>query len=679
MKKLFLIFGGTILFLILAVVIIPFLIPVEKYKQVITNQVKVATGRDLAINGSLKLSLFPSITLDANDVQFSNAPGAAEPVMARFDTMKVGVQLFPLFSGELKVDGFELVKPVIHLAVDQNGKGNWELDVPKSPDATETEPADLDEVLDKLTLGIVRITDGLVTYSDARDNSHHEVSAVNSTLNLPRYNGPLDFKGDFVWNKEKLNLALTAANIKNLMDGKEEAFTASVTSTPINFAVDGKGRMAENFALVGAADIDVPNLRTLAAWAGSPLDTPGTGFGPLKLKGDLDLSDDVYSFRNARIEFDKIKADGELTVRTGGDRLALKGTLNAEALDLNPYLTPEITTEKWAGWSEEPIDVSALKTVDADFTFETGSLLYRKIEIGKSRLSLDLKDGLLNANLQEMQLYGGSGKGTISVNGRGSTPALTATFQIADINAEPFLKDAGDFDRLSGTLSTDLKVTASGRHQKAMVSTLNGNGTFAFKDGSLKGVDIAGIAETIEKVVNGFKGGGTGLLQSLTTGDLTGSIKSIASIFGGAGEVNKSTKFSSLAGSWSSENGVVNQPDLELIGPHVNNRTLLKMNGSGQIHLAQESLNYEAQVRSFAKASTDGTGIGGTVRLEGPLMDPYPCVVLGNLCLGKKTKAQDLLKSTAKDQIKNLIPGASDDESKPDVKGLKDKLKGFKF
>ncbi|MDA5194720.1 AsmA family protein [Govanella unica] len=675
MKKLLLIVGAIVLLLVVAIVAIPFLIPVERYKQEISAQVKTATGRDLALNGPLKLSLFPSIVLKADDVHFSNVPGATEPDMARFETLKIAVKLMPLFAGKLQVDGFELVKPVIHLAIDKTGKGNWEFDVAPDQTKPETEAGNLDEVLQNLTLGLVKLSDGLVTYSDARDGTHQELSAINSSLDLPKYDGPLAVKGDFVWNKEKIDLALTAANLKKLMEGQQENFTAKVSAAPVNFSVDGQGRMAEKFALIGKATLDVPSLRKLAAWTGNPLEAPGSGFGPLKLSGDLDLANDAYAFKNATIQFDKINATGALTVKTGGERLALSGNLTADALDLNPYLPPEEPESKWAGWSEEPIDVSGLKAADADFAFKTKSLTYRKIQIGQSSLHLDLKAGILNANLQEMALYGGSGKGSVTVNGSGTTPSISANFQLSKVNAEPLLKDAGDFDKLSGTLTTNLAVTTSGKHQKAMISALNGNGSFAFADGSLKGVDIAAVATSIEKVVNGFKGGGTGLLTGLTSGDLTGSIKGIASMFGGAGEVNQSTKFSSLKGTWSSANGTVSQPDLQLIGPYVNNRTLLKMTGHGQIMLPPQTLDYEATVHSFAKATVDNTGIGGTVRLSGPLSDPYPCVVLGSLCLGKKTSAGDLLKSGAADQLKSLIPGKTDGVGS----SLKDKLKGFKF
>src|SRR5690606_34166320 len=82
MKKVLIALGVILALVILAVIIIPFLIPVEKYKEEIAAQVKSSTGRDFVIAGPLSLSLFPNIALSAEDVRFANWPASKEPQMA---------------------------------------------------------------------------------------------------------------------------------------------------------------------------------------------------------------------------------------------------------------------------------------------------------------------------------------------------------------------------------------------------------------------------------------------------------------------------------------------------------------------------------------------------------------------------------------------------------------------
>src|SRR5262245_44596969 len=106
--------------LIVVVVALPFLLPASVYKEQIIEQTRLATGRDLKIDGDLKISLWPALGVEVTKVRFANAPGAAEPEMATMDSLVVGAELFPLLSGNLKVTELRLVKPVINLEIDKD-------------------------------------------------------------------------------------------------------------------------------------------------------------------------------------------------------------------------------------------------------------------------------------------------------------------------------------------------------------------------------------------------------------------------------------------------------------------------------------------------------------------------------------------------------------------------------
>src|SRR5690606_14094693 len=178
---------------ILAVIVIPFLIPVDKYKEEIAAQVKSSTGRDFVIAGPLSLSLFPNIALSAEDVRFANWPASKEPQMATLKELKLSVALMPLLSGKMQIKGFTLVEPVIHLERDKNGRGNWEFDTaakePASPEPAES--GDIGSMIEKLQLGDFRISNGLVTDLDpASGPERMEVKNINLRASLPAYAAP---------------------------------------------------------------------------------------------------------------------------------------------------------------------------------------------------------------------------------------------------------------------------------------------------------------------------------------------------------------------------------------------------------------------------------------------------------------------------------------------------------
>jgi hypothetical protein len=64
--------------------------------------------------------------------------------------------------------------------------------------------------------------------------------------------------------------------------------------------------------LDGTVNLNVPSVRGLAQWAGTPLNAPGNGFGPLAIAGKLSLAGDKIGFSDASLSLDKINGKGEV-------------------------------------------------------------------------------------------------------------------------------------------------------------------------------------------------------------------------------------------------------------------------------------------------------------------------------------------------------------------------------
>jgi len=684
MKKILIGIVGLVVVLIAAAIVIPLFIPVDKYKAEITERTRDATGRDLVIDGPISLSLFPSIALSAEDVRFSNRPGGRAENMATLDRLRVSVKLLPLLTGALEIDGFELVNPVIALEVDRNGTGNWVM----GDAGAETQAAPESgggaggmDFLNGLSLSDITLENGRISYWDAATNEEMVVENINASLALPAFDKRLSGSGKLDWNGETVDLDFSLDNPRGFLDGAAQPFTMSVSAPRLSLDVDGSARMADEAAVNGTVELDVPSIRELAAWAGTPLDMPGDGLGPLKISGKLAYQGSAAAFTDARIAIDDMNATGSLSVDTGGAVPKVTGRLDVDTLDLNPYMPPPTDEPVEIVWSEEPIDASGLKAANLDFEFTAGQILVQKIRIGKSALDLTVQDGVLTAALTEMALYQGSGQGSVTLDGRQPNLGLAANFALNGVQAEPLMMDAAEMDRLAGTLTTDFDVAANGQSQKALVSTLDGKGTFKFLDGEIRGVNLAKIASTIEGVVNGVSDGGGDFLKTLVSGNVMGTLKNLGAMFGGKGDVNETTKFTSLTGDWTAENGVVSNPNLNMVGPLVNNRALLSMTGKGMLDLPQQTINYEASLRSFSQTDTsDKTGVGGTVRLTGMMTAPDACVVLGKLCIGPGTKPAELVGQ----KLLGGVGGGGDEASSPEdkvksvTKGLKGLLGGKK-
>jgi AsmA protein len=131
------------------------------------------------------------------------------------------------------------------------------------------------------------------------------------------------------------------------------------------------------------------------------------------------------------------------------------------------------------------------------------SLAAGKMQIGRSSLTLAISGGKLRANLKQLELYGGKGRGVITLDETAAGPRIGLDFEISGVQAEPFLTDAMGFQKLTGTGNVALRVVAAGRSQRGWMQSLGGTAQIRFADGSIKGINLAEIARTISSALTG--------------------------------------------------------------------------------------------------------------------------------------------------------------------------------
>lgn len=581
MKKLLIGVGVLVLLIVIVVVAVPFFVPVDTMKSELIAKVKEATGRDLRVNGKVSFSVLPSLALEAEDVSFANPPGAASPDMAKLGKLEVELKLIPLLSSRVEVAKLVLVDPAINLEVDKQGRPNWQFATGTAAHPAATTPAPPPAAsgggtsLNELELDDVRLENGTLTYSDQRSGEKLSLEKVAMSLSLPGLDSPFKADGAAVYRGEKMALTVSVASPRNLMAQKASPVVLKLDSKPVSFDFTGDAASTTPLKLDGNVALKIPSLRGLAQWAGVPLDAPGSGFGPLSLAGKVSLAGNKMGFADAKLALDQINAQGALTVETGGARPALKGELAVDKLDVNPYLPPPSTAKSGSGgWSDAPLEVGALKAADVDFNLSANALQYRKLLIGKSALAMHLKDGRFEADLSQLALYQGNGKGKVVLDGSGSVPAIEFQVALSQVQLEPLLNDYMAMDRLGGAGAINLHVTGHGKSQREIIGALGGNGNFDVSRGKIKGMNLVAM------------------------------VKNVTAAFEGGARSTQETDFSELTGTFTISNGIAHNSDLQLKSQD------LPMTGAGTIDLPHRTVAYKVTPRV--------AGLGVPVDIKGP-------------------------------------------------------------
>src|SRR5215475_3202260 len=106
----------------------------NNFKPRIVSTVKQATGRDLSLQGDIKLSVFPWIALQLGPASLGSPPEFKGAPFLSFNRADVRVKLLPLLHKQLEVDRVELDGLDLKLIKNEQGKGNWEMgDETKKP------------------------------------------------------------------------------------------------------------------------------------------------------------------------------------------------------------------------------------------------------------------------------------------------------------------------------------------------------------------------------------------------------------------------------------------------------------------------------------------------------------------------------------------------------------------
>ena len=320
------------------------------------------------------------------------------------------------------------------------------------------------------------------------------------------------------------------------------------------------------------------------------------GLKQFSARAGIDLAGQTLKLNKATIAMDGMNAQGNVVLALDGQRPKITAGLGLDRLDTNIYTGKPSSGAGNAqnDWNDAALDFSSLKSLDAKLRLRTAGIVYGDVKFGETLLDIDLVSGKLQANLKKITLYGSTATGKLNVDGAARMPALTGAFSASGLDGLALLKDFAGTSRFEGKLATTLNLSASGRSQREMVSTLAGTAQFSLTDGTIRGIDMAGMVKGVQNAVLG----------------------------GWEKTDNAGTEFSSLSAGFQIADGIGTNSDLNLTGP------LVRVTGAGTVDLLRKRLNFKVTPSAASGPGGEFTGLAVPVIVKGPWASPqvYPDV-----------------------------------------------------
>lgn len=373
----------------------------------------------------------------------------------------------------------------------------------------------------------------------------------------------------------------------------------------------------------------------------------------LPIKGELTASLKTKTIRSQLTsQFDESKINATMTM-LGFDQAAFAFTVDIDQINVDKYLgskntskekIPAINKAKGEG-EETKIDLSALKTFNANGKITIGKLQVANVKMNAVHIPLRAKNGKIDLTDFSAQLYQGAVKGNLNVDANNNQIQIQQN--MSDIRINPFMQDLLNKDVVEGKGDVVMNLRTQGNTIGALKRALDGSVSLKLVDGAVKGINLA-------KTLRDFKSkilGKTDQQQSVNT--------------------LEKTDFSALSASIQFNDGIGQSDDLQLQSP------FLRVGGSGNVNLHKDALDYVAKVTVVNTATgQEGKDLAQLKDLTIPirLYGPFDKIAYQ---LQFSQISSEALKSVFKEKAAPVIEEKKKELEEKLKNSLRDKLKGL--
>jgi AsmA protein len=405
----------------------------------IASRVESATGYRLSIDGTTKISLWPTLNVTLNDLALADPKDRSGITRLTIDSVQADMSLSSVWSGSPKIGELIVTHPVLYQPLLRE----------RLPNAgTSSKPLALDA--GGATIDRVKITDGEVAFSRLRDRVEGRISAINADA--------------IVGRDRKVKITGTARVGEHPTKFDIKATTpappADRPTIPVDFA------------------IDMPDV----------LKSQLAGHAEMRLNGDLVMINGV----NGTLGDSAFNGWASVDIAS---KPLVKVDLDFQRLAIPLAKSPQGASGQ--PWSNAPIDVSGLNYVDAQVRISANEAVIGDARLAPLALDAKLAGGVLKAGTANLGAYGGQVSGEVILDATTGAPSFAMHSDLVGVRALPLLQGLAEFDRIDGKLQAKLALRSAGTSQLALMANMQGTTFVNFQDGAIRGINVAQMIRSL--------------------------------------------------------------------------------------------------------------------------------------------------------------------------------------
>ncbi|WP_027577484.1 AsmA family protein [Bradyrhizobium sp. WSM1743] len=442
--------GGALAAVIIVIAILLVVgIPSGFLTSTIASRVDSATGYRLSIDGTTKISLWPTLNVTLNDLTLADPKDRSGITRLTVDRVQADMSLASVWSGRPEISELVVTHPVLYQPLLRERLPN--AGAPSKPIALDMTGATIDRI---------KVTDGEVAFSRLRDRVEGRISAINADAIVDR-----DRKVN-ITGTARVGEHPTKFDIKATAPGSP----AERPTVPVDFA------------------IDMPSV----------LKSQLTGHAEMRLNGDVVMINGV----NGKLGDGAFNGWASVDIAS---KPLVKVDLDFQRLAMPLAKSPDGVSGQ--PWSNAPIDVSGLNYVDAQVRISANEAVIGDARIAPLALDAKLAGGVLKAGTANLGAYGGQVSGEVILDATTGAPSFAMHSDLVGVRALPLLQGLAEFDRIDGKLQAKLALRSAGNSQRALMANMQGTAFVNFQDGAIRGINVAQMIRSLTtSTLSGWQG-----------------------------------------------------------------------------------------------------------------------------------------------------------------------------
>lgn len=452
----------------------------DSYRSALAHELRVATGRDVALSGPIELSLFPRPRFSVSGVAIANAPWGTRDALVRVDRVDADIALLPLLRGDIRLARLGLVRPDFWFETDFGGKANWVL---AAPEPLPAGPGDASRrpLLSALDIGGIDVTGGRAAYRNGATGEVTLLALAAISVTGDGHSAPIEFSFRGAWRSLPLSVTGTVGPFDAM-----QADTGSATAVKLRLATAGAVVTADGAvggSLAGAAVFRLAARTEALDHASRRLGLAVPFAGAASLDADVRYEPRRLSVENAMLAVGGQSLTGSVAIDFSRPRPVFDAEVLAASFEIDGFASATPADE--LGPLQGLASSDVVRLADGDLLLDIGAVRLGAVSLKGLKTRMELRDGVLSAGTVTADSAAGALRGGFRLDSGETPPVLSMTMKAPSLTVGPWLQGVGSVRAFGGVAYAVLNASTVLGTPETMLAALEGDALFAMGEGAL--------------------------------------------------------------------------------------------------------------------------------------------------------------------------------------------------